>query len=266
MCPDGWYGYAHVCHETCPTGTASDLSNLCVSDCDHDTFNEGGVCVTNCTTDYADPDTHMCSASCQGGRYADPNTHRCVEVCPDGWYRDPTFVCSDDCSVGGRRADNITLTCTDKCSDGLWGYQNKCIEICPPLTYGYLPDRDCYDIASIPDPALFADNITQTWVSQCSESPLMFGDTLLHECVLSCDQPYYADPESQLCETACTNSSFYLDETTNSCVLVCPEGYQSNPSSGTCQQNCTHSLYDYPPTHSCVVNCPKPYYGYDNET
>ena len=51
-----------------------------------------------------------------------------------------------------------------------------------------------------------------------------------------------------------------------SCVLVCPEGYQANPQSGSCQQNCSHSLYDFEPAHLCVESCPKPYYGYDNDT
>ena len=49
-------------------------------------------------------------------------------------------------------------------------------------------------------------------------------------------------------------------------MLVCPEGYYANPENNVCQQNCTHSLFDYTPTHQCVDSCPKPYYGYDNDT
>ena len=49
-------------------------------------------------------------------------------------------------------------------------------------------------------------------------------------------------------------------------MLVCPDGYHANPNSGTCQQNCTHGRFDYGPGHLCVDDCPKPYYGYANNT
>lgn len=58
--------------------------------------------------------------------------------------------------------------------------------ICPPGFYGYTIDNDCYNIANIPDVTLFADNVTQTWVSICSYNPLKFGDTYSHECVTAC--------------------------------------------------------------------------------
>ena len=57
-----------------------------------------------------------------------------------------------------------------------------------------------------------------------------------------------------------------MDSTTMTCVLVCPEGYQANSNTGACEANCTSSWYDYMPSHICVESCPKPYYGYDNDT
>lgn len=123
------------------------------------------MCVEECsgTGVYADPNNHLCSGSCTGDLYGDPTNNKCVEICSTlGYYRDPSFYCKDDCNP--LRADNITLTCTSECSNGTWGYNYECIERCPTDYYGYLEDRDCYDIANIPDVDLFADNITQTWV------------------------------------------------------------------------------------------------------
>lgn len=138
---------------------------------------QSSVCETSCSSGtYADPNTNLCSTSCTLGRYADSSTNTCVETCPVDSYRDPSFVCKTDCSP--LRADNITGTCTSECSDGYWGYNNECIDICPDFYYGYDVDRDCYDIASRPDSSLFADNVTQTWVSVCPYEPLTFGDPL----------------------------------------------------------------------------------------
>jgi hypothetical protein len=86
------------------------------------------------------------------------------------------------------------------CSNGTWGFNYTCVQICPPGFYGYEVDRDCYDIANIPDPFLFADNTTQTWVAECPIEPLLFGDTQSHECVVECsDAAEYTDPDSRQC-------------------------------------------------------------------
>lgn len=50
------------------------------------------------------------------------------------------------------------------------------MSICPPGFYGYTADRDCYNIANQPLTTLFADNNTQTWVTVCPLSPLLYGD------------------------------------------------------------------------------------------
>lgn len=105
-------------------------------------------------------------------------------MCPAGAYRDPSYFCKTNCSP--LRADNLTLTCTSQCSNGTWGYNYQCVTICPPGYYGYLVDRDCYNIANIPDVTLFADNVTQTWVAACSINPLKFGDRNSHSCVDAC--------------------------------------------------------------------------------
>ena len=178
------------------------MSNLCISTCDHGTYSQGGACVTNCTGTniYADPNNHLCASSCTGGLYGDPTKNKCVETCSTvGYYRDTTFFCKNNCNP--RYADNITQNCVTKCSNGTWGYNFQCVSICPPGFYGYLPDRMCYDIPNIPDPDLFADNVTQTWVSICVENDpvLMFGDVNEHKCVENCltHADYFADPDSQ---------------------------------------------------------------------
>jgi hypothetical protein len=186
-CNDGLFGENFICKSGCTApARASNQTNLCVSMCEAGTYLLNGKCELACTTGYADPALNECKTSCSNGRFADPTTNKCVETCPAGYYRDATGFCLNDCSPNSRRADNITWNCESQCSNGSWGSAFNCVNKCPPLSYGYTVNRDCYTIPNRPSTTLFADNNTQTWVTVCPLSPLTFGDRTKKECVPSC--------------------------------------------------------------------------------
>lgn len=163
---------------------AENLTRTCVSTCANTTYEESNACVSKCSNgSYADPLINKCSGSCTGGYYGDPSTNKCVQQCPVGYYKDSTMYCLKKCV--GKFADNITWSCTGKCSTGYWGFNLSCETICPNNTFGYLPDRICYQIVNRPvsSPVYFADNLTQTWVTECPLNPLTFGDTSLRYCI-----------------------------------------------------------------------------------
>jgi hypothetical protein len=161
----------------------------------------------------------------------------------------------------------VTWECVAKCSTGYWGHNLKCLSICPSGTYGYLPDRICYTVPNRPvsTPIYFADNTTQTWVTECPFSPLTYGDRTIKYCISNCYGTYFNDPQTRQCETNCQNSSYFADSTTNRCVMVCPSGYYANSYNGKCEAVCT-SGYAYLQERTCVATCPAPYSGYHDTT
>jgi len=181
-CDDGLFGENKVCKSSCTSpARASNQTNLCVSMCETGSYLLSGKCELACTTGlYADPSTNECSSSCTNGLFGDLTTNKCVQTCPSGYYRDSTGFCLNDCSPNSRRADNITWNCESKCSDGTWGHNFRCLKICPSGYFGYTVDRDCYALSNLPEMTLFADNTTQTWVSNCPLSPLRYGDRTKH--------------------------------------------------------------------------------------
>ena len=180
---------------------ASNLTNTCITNCTNQTYSEGGSCVTNCSSGYADPFTNQCSASCsQTGWYGDPTTSKCVTHCPTDYYKDASGLCVSAC-VSPKYADNVTWECVTKCSTGYWGHNLLCVSVCPTDTFGYLPDRNCYTVPARPvsSPVYFADNNTQTWETECSVSPLTYGDRTLKYCIDNCFGSKYNDPQTRQC-------------------------------------------------------------------
>lgn len=253
---------------SCQVGgnSASNLTNTCVSTCVTGTYAQSGACSPTCTSGtYADPLTNRCSGSCSGAAYyGSPVSNTCVLQCPPAYYKNNGY-CTTGCTTI-YFADNVTWSCTPTCSTGFWGHNNLCLSICPSGFFGYLSDRICYSIATLPiSIVMFANNITQTWESVCPLNPLTFGDRTLRYCIPGCLGSTLADPSTRQCETACQNSRYFADFLNNKCVLVCPPGYFANNNNKRCETICTAG-YAYSLDLTCVATCPAPYSGYNNGT
>jgi hypothetical protein len=218
-----------------PLTFASDLLNLCVSNCPALTYSDGIDCLSSCSApNYADDSTKTCTPMCPTGSshtYGDSTTHKCVAVCPSTYFRDVTQVCKSNCNP--RFADNITLNCEVTCSVGSWGDTNSwaCLALCNAGEYGYIVDRTCYTptaLAALAVSGLFADPVSITFVYPCPLSPaLYFGDINSGNCVTQCPNIssggstiyYYGDPNTRNCEVTCTNVTYSADPSINLCVL-----------------------------------------------
>lgn len=71
----------------------------------------------------------------------------------------------------------------------------------------------------------------------------MFGDPLLHACVLYCSGTYFADNKTQTCVYTCPSEwELFGSSDTYECVELCPnykfadELYPARPR--TCRENC----------------------------
>ena len=125
--------------------------------------------MTTCSlanNEYADDYNNLCTTTCTHTStyfsYADENTRKCVTSCN---------------SSLGEVGDRLIWKCVPRCSslseyaDLVNGY---CVSQCP-VNY-------------------FADNRTQTCISNCSQYTLMYGDTANRVCVEQCPSgTLYAD-------------------------------------------------------------------------
>lgn len=84
----------------------------------------------------------------------------------------------------------------------------KCVSRCSSLSeWADLTDRYCK--SSCPT-GMFADNSTQTCVSNCSLYTMMYGNTATKMCVYQCPGTLYADKINRLCviASACPVGTF----------------------------------------------------------
>lgn len=145
------------------------------------------------------------------------------------------------------------------CSMGQWIYGKDCLAICPNGYYGNPSSLSCVIPTGCPNNT-YADNVTVTCVSVCSGS---FADPTTQTCVYKCPivntTVYYADPNSRMCATTCSNST-YINLIKNienqTCVSVCMPGLFMDPFSSSCLASCTNNYYADNSTRLCVSVCP----------
>ena len=120
----------------------------------------------------------------------------------------------------------------------------------------------------------FADNKTQTCVTQCPAAWQLWGERINYTCVQLCPDTYYADVlDNRECKSQCTAPRF-ADKWTSTCVVRCSdvrENYYEDTSTGTgvCVEVCPGDSYGYNPNQTCKYKnlmdlsstCPDPYYA-----
>jgi len=172
--------------------------------------------LTNCPNNsYAYTDLYRCWADCPKTSivtgqllFKDTLNWRCVPNCPSATpYANAednnNRFCYANCpnisntvgqTVDYYAVDGLSPRCVSVCpynsSFQLFGYQGKCIPLCPSGTWG--------------DPA------TKLCISNCTNSPYLYKDNSTGQniCVQNCSYPYS-----------------FRDNTTGTCVSTCPSPY-----------------------------------------
>lgn len=173
-----------------------------------------------------------CVDYCPTGFFALLTTNQCVRKCPDGLYGDLTNnTCYENCTLANKRfADSTTNMCVDVCpyngSYDSYGdlFSRTCVVNCPldKFTVKDTNTRLCEPSCTRDDeyidytsgygkctrscpqtPLRFADNVTQTCVTQCSLYSGTYGYITTRVCVLQCPvSGLYANNQSRLCVSA----------------------------------------------------------------
>jgi hypothetical protein len=211
----------------------------------------GGSCVTFCplvssVRYYALLSNNSCVRVCPSGLYGSATNNTCMGICSlaNHEYADDTNnLCVTECTHNASYfsyANEFTRACVTVCpaSKGLVGDQLiwKCVARCSSLTQ-YADLNAGYCVSLCPS-GYFADNSTQTCVSNCSQYTLMYGDTVNRVCVTVCPtSTLYTDELQRLCVVATSCSpSFFAYNTSGSCIAKCPisPDYYGDPITQIC--------------------------------
>lgn len=139
------------------------------------------TCKQNCAFLYADSGVvpRACVANCSIGLYADELTFKCVSTCPHNYFK-----------------HTVTRQCVKFCPFGY--YLNTLQSLC-------VAKVNC--TATIP----YADNLTRTCVSQCSNGQygyLATGRTTGGDCRYYCPPNFFSNPRTGKCVTGCPDGLF----------------------------------------------------------
>ena len=272
------YGYAGKCYSVCPAPLNADpTTSLCLQTCPFGLYAQNGVCVSNCTTGFADPFLKACVPACSPDYFAYLPTKQCRQNCQPQFKYFPDQTCVPSCPISGNLstnlymdlasyscvnvclpgwfADNISHTCTQTCSSVLFADSSTglCVPECPsqPDLYGY--NRVCYSPCPARTPALYAENLSRTCMPTCP--PGSFADSFVWRCVVTCTnvQFSYAGPPP-VCLTLCP-SPLYSNNATKTCNATCPPGTFGENTTRACIPHCPPGSYADSHLGLCVAEC-----------
>ena len=234
---------------------------------------------------FADTYTRRCVAACTKTQYGftDGVTPVCLDVCPNSTYGNKqTKTCMPICP-NGTYADNGTRLCLPYCPTGSFAdtHINVCVEFCNNSIPEFADPSTHRCVTKCPEiPSLYGDFLNSTNIPVCVPACLYNGNFTLNTtrlCVISCPEPFFADPITGDCAVYCKpDSSLYADNSTRRCTS-CPNITYTNgslfyhtyadPSTMKCVTKCPSnpSLYGDNFTNTCVDRCPVASYG-DSDT
>lgn len=216
------------------------------------------TCVAQCPNNsYAYADVYRCWADCptssivtQQLLFKDSLNWKCVTRCPSGApyaYADASYrACYLNCpnltnTVSFPRdtyaVDGLNARCVDVCpynsSFQLFGYQGKCIPLCPVGTWGDPTTKLCKTTcASAAYPFKDSSSGQNICVQNCSY-PDWFRDNTTSTCVMTCPGTTFGETNRE-CVTRCKDGEYGLPFGNRKCAAYCPEGYWAEPDNNVC--------------------------------
>ncbi|KAL4494134.1 hypothetical protein ABPG72_016090 [Tetrahymena utriculariae] len=230
------------CGPTCPVGyfqsTTSSIPsiNIC-STCNSNCLN----CTSNSTN----------CISCKSNMYLQGN--QCQSSCNQGYIPDSNGICVN-CNTKFSNCSQCTVSSCSQCQNSYYlvSGNHNCVTSCPQ---GYAtttsPINQCILCTNTACNSCSTDLVT--CITCTSIKPYLSNGT----CVTQCNSDQYVDTVSSTCNNcgskfigcqtctqnsclSCSNSSQYLDITTNSCVAQCnPSLIPLTAPISQCVQNCT---------------------------
>lgn len=200
-CPNNTYAFADLyrCWLDCPT-TSNVSGQLLFRDKVY------WRCVTLCPPEapYANVDDRFCYATC-------PNTTNNASYLLDYFA-----------------VDGLSPRCVSVCpynsSFQLFGYQGKCIPLCPAGTWGDPASKLCVtNCSNSTYPFKDSSSGQNICVANCSY-PDWFRDNTTFSCVKTCPSPTFGETNRE-CVGKCKDGSYGLPFGNRKCALFCPEGY-----------------------------------------
>ena len=230
-------------------------ANTCVYMCPNipvETFGDNVTrnCLPNCPNNsYAYTDLYRCWADCPKTSivtnqllFKDKLNWRCVPNCPsatpyanaeDNNDRFCYTNCPNRTNKAGQTVDyyavdGLSPLCVSVCPYNatfkLFGYQGKCIALCPDGTWGDPATKLCISNCTN-SPFLYKDNSTgQNICSSNCSYPNFFRDNTTGTCVAACVSPYFGETTRE-CITQCASGEFGLPFGTRECASFCPDGW-----------------------------------------
>ena len=218
----------------------TDSRRFCPNWCSQNGFCTRGICncyadetviysgedcsISACASlsDFYDPQTGLCSPSCNTGYYANPSSRTCLpcdSTC--GNCRDEPQICTTCLSTpeNPQYFDTVGLNCVSECPDGTF------LEV----------DDQCYPCDTTP-----------AYCATCSGSAA--------NC-LSCQPTYYLTGSS--CSLTCSGSYPISDVVNMNCVATstsCPGYLVFDSNSNTCDY-CSTGFKQIDTTGTCIASC-----------
>lgn len=227
------YNEEFICMKCEDNYVADTVNNKCVLKCPIGFVKEKDKCIScgekqNEQTLY-DEQMEQCVTSCDIADKIEIALSNSIRICTtcfahNNTYYDPlTFKCESSIDVPYIEVDKLSHKIIKCYLKGLFVYNNKCVNKCPPYSQIEYP----YNVCKL-----------------CSDVDMFYQD---EKCVTSCEKGYELNNENKSCEKC----PMYYNSKTKKCVTECERGEIGNEY-GICEK-CGNDLFTY--LNKCVKSC-----------